>query len=444
MHKPRLDDARRRWYEASCQRIDAERLKRLIVDLTSIHSPTGAEARAARFMARHFEAMGLRADFQQVSADSANCVGRLPGSGEGPSLLLYAPIDTHLDADPERDVPWAGKALRADMVPQATVIADTVIGLGASNPKSMLATLVEAVQAVMDAGVALKGDVLVATAGGGMPWVVEERGRSGMSSGVRHLLGQGLAADYGIIFKPWDEVYYEHPGLCWLKITVTTAMGYAGIPRGVPGFESSILPAAELVLSLEDWLTAYPEAHCSAQVRPEGWISAIRAGWPDKPAFPSAATEIYLDIRTNPDQTSDQLLAEIEPVLARARSSHREAEFEVAVIADCQASRTDPDSWIVQSCIRAWEERRGVPYPGPPPLAGQTDAAALAASGLPLARIGYPYPGTWPDDVPADLARGIGGLGVAHVPDLVDPCKALIYALIDTCTRSVSEIAELT
>ncbi|NIN35506.1 MAG: acetylornithine deacetylase, partial [Gammaproteobacteria bacterium] len=72
---------------------------------------------------------------------------------------------------------------------------------------SMIATLTEAAHCVIEAGIPLKGEVIVGSAGGGMPWQVPERDHSGVSSGVRHMMSHDLGADFGVIFKPWDEVY---------------------------------------------------------------------------------------------------------------------------------------------------------------------------------------------------------------------------------------------
>jgi acetylornithine deacetylase/succinyl-diaminopimelate desuccinylase-like protein len=430
-----LSAQQQQWLDQACARVSGARLKQLNLELTSIHSPTGAERAASEHMVAHMRAMGLQARYQELNALSGNAVGRLRGSGDGASLLLYAPIDTHLEADPAQDLPWAGPVLRADMLPHGTARGDTVIGLGASNPKGMVATLTEAVHCVLEAGVPLRGDLVLAFAGGGMPVVVPERHHAGLSSGVTHMLLNGVTADYGIIMKPWDEIYYEHPGMCWFKVTVKGSMGYAGIPRGTPGFRSSIVPAARVIQELEAWLIDYTARHTSEQIAPEGWISAVRAGWPDRPAFPSAATELYLDMRTNPQQSSAAVQAEFDAAMRAilARCPGIEAEWEMT--AAVPGSRTEPDNWIVQSALRAWQlGHGGRPYPGAPHMSGQTDAAALCKLGVPLVRIGYPWLG---DKVmPPEFSDGLGGMGVSHVPDLLAPCRALIYSIIDTCTRS--------
>jgi len=426
------------WYERACAMIDAARLKQLNLALVDIHSPTGAEAAASRYMVDHMGRMGLSAHYQAVNDLSGNAVARCRGDGSGPALMLYAPIDTHIEADPEKDIPWVGPTLRDDMKPQAYARGETVIGLGASNPKGMVAALTEAVNAVIDAQVPLKGDLVLAFAGGGMPVVVPERNHYGLSSGVLHMLANGVTADCGIIFKPWNEVYYEHPGMCWFKVTVKGTLGYSGIPRGTPGFRSSIVPAAKLILALEEWLPEYTKQHTSDQIAPEGWIAAVRSGWPDRPAFPSAATEIYLDMRTNPQQTTGGVQAEFAAAMREILSRHPDIEAEWEMTAAVPGSRTEPDHWIVQSCRRAWQATHaGRAYPGAPKLSGQTDAAAICKFGLPLARVGYPWIGD--TEMPEEFSEGLGGMGVSHIPDLIDPIKAVIYSIIDTCTRTREE-----
>ena len=426
------------WYEAACARIDAGRLKQLIFDLTDIHSPTGAEEQASRYLANYMEDAGFDALYQPVSANSGNCIGRLSGDGSGPTLMLYAPIDTHLDADPDTDLPWVGPELRDDMLPRAQLRDDMVLGLGASNPKSMIATLTEAARCVREAGVSLTGDVVVASCGGGMPWLVEERAQTGVSSGVTHMLAHDVSADFGVIFKPWDEVYYEHPGMMWFKVTTWGSMGYAGIPRGIPEFRSSIVPGAHVILDLEQWLADYPDQHLSAQIKPEGWIAAVRSGWPEKPAFPSAACEIYLDVRTNPDQSMDEIEAEFDGVMRDIVARHEDVEATWEMYVSCPGSRTSPDHWIVQSALRAWESVHDRDYPGAAMLSGQTDAATLCRLGLPLVRVGYPFIGD--KAMPEAFRDGLGGMGCAIISDLIDPMRQLIHILIDSCTRTREEV----
>lgn len=436
-----LDPARQGWYEAATSRIDEARMSRLIRRLTDVHSPTGAERAVCELLADELTASGLHARYQAVQGDSGNCIACVRGNGDGPIVMLYSPIDTHLDAVPSQDVPWVGPELRADMLPRTLERDGSLIGLGSSNPKSMVVTITEAMQCVVEADVPLVGDIVAAFCGGGMPWVAVHRGNAGVGSGVGYLLSHGVTADAAVIVKTWDDVYHEHPGMAWFRITVTGSMGYSGISRGIPEFRSSIVPAARLLLELEDWLVAYPERHRSREILPQGSISAVQAGWPTKPAFSPAATEIYVDVRTNPDQSLQELETELKSFVRSVTDRHADIVARVEMVVSLPGARTDPGHWIVQSALRAWQSTHGRPYPGPPPMSGISDAAAIRRAGIPTVRIGYPFRSG--DALPEEFRDGLGGMGAVAAADLVGTVSQLIHIVVDTCTRRRQELTRM-
>src|SRR5260370_1532354 len=62
-----------KWYAEACSRIDAERLKHLLLELINIPSPTGAERRISEFTAAWMrEHIGGRAPSPPPSADTPN------------------------------------------------------------------------------------------------------------------------------------------------------------------------------------------------------------------------------------------------------------------------------------------------------------------------------------------------------------------------------------
>ncbi|KOS56137.1 M20 family metallopeptidase [Rhodococcus rhodochrous] len=431
-----LDAERRAMYEAVCERLDPDRFRDLLVSLIDIHSPTGRERQASEFMADYLaNTVGIDARYQPMSEHTGNVLGERRGTGGGSRLLLYAPIDTHID--PETDVPWVGPALRPDMLPRAVVDGDLVIGLGASNPKCMVAGLTEVVHAVVDAGIPLRGDLALGFAGGGMPVTMSARDHVGMSSGVFHLLTHGAMPDHAVVFKPWWAVYPEEPGMCWFKVSVRGTYGYAGISRGTPGFRSSIVPAATVIQEIEAWLPEYTARNTSGTTIPEGWISAVRSGDPDKPAFPSATTEIYLDVRVNPRTSPADVRYQFAQLVDRIRGAHPDIEVDWEMYGSLPGGMTDPDNWIIRSCRRGWEEVEGRPYETTPLLGGQTDGTLIRRLGIPCARIGYPWP---PASAPAELNEGLGGMGVASVDDVMTATRAVAYAVVDTLTRTREEL----
>ena len=292
--------------------------------------------------------------------------------------------------------------------------------------------------ALVDAEIPLLGNLNLGFADGGMPVNIPKRDNAGMSHGVQHLLNRGLAPDFCIIMKPWNWVYHEEPGMGWFKVTVHGTLGYAGVPRGTPGFRSSIVPAAEIILALEEWLPEYTERNTSGVVRPDGWISALRSGWPERPAFPSAATEIYFDVRINPRTSPANVKAQVAEFMDSLSKKHPDLDFDWEMYGSVPGGTTDPNNWIIQSARRGWEEVEGKAYGDPDLLGGQTDGAALRRLGIPTARMGWPWPA---EGSPEPIAEGLGGMGATYVPDLMPCARKIMYAVIDTCTRSRDELA---
>jgi acetylornithine deacetylase/succinyl-diaminopimelate desuccinylase-like protein len=436
MPHPALSPEQRTWFESAAALIDVEQLYRVNREITAIHSPTGRERAASEFMVHHLAGIGVEATYQPMGELSGNAIGRLRGSGGGPSLLLYAPIDTHLDATDD-DVPWVGPRLRPDMIPAVHEENGLVIGLGASNPKAMATTLAEAVRVVRAANVPLKGDLFIAYAGGGMPVDLAAPGNRGLSDGVSHLITRGVHTDYALVMKPGNAVYHEEPGLCWFKVSVKGTLGYAGMPHGLPRFRSSIVPAAKVILALEEWLPRYTERNSSGQVSPQGWIASVRSGWTDRVSFPSATTEIYLDVRCNPRTPPAEVKAQFEEAIAGILARHSDVELDWDMTASLPGASTDPESWIIQSAIRAWEEVEGKPHPTPPRTSGQTDISMIRNLGIPTARTGWV---SMPEKTPDEYRQGLGGMGVSFPPDLVATCRKLVYSVIDTCTRTRAEV----
>jgi acetylornithine deacetylase/succinyl-diaminopimelate desuccinylase-like protein len=433
---PDLLPEQRAWFERAAALIDTSRLYKLNREITAIHSPTGRERAASEYMARYLAEIGVQARYQPMTEASGNAIGQIRGSGGGASLLLYAPIDTHLDATAD-DIPWVGPRLRDDMIPQVREQDGLIIGLGASNPKAMVATLAEAVRVVRAAEVPLQGDLFVAYAGGGMPVDLAAAGNRGLSDGVSHLITRGLHTDFALVMKPGNAVYHEEPGLCWFKLSVKGTLGYAGMPHGNQRFRSSIVPAAKLILELEDWLPRYTERNSSGQVAPQGWISAVRAGWPDRIAFPSATTEIYLDLRCHPRTPPAEVKAQFAQAVTEMLKRHPGVELDWEMTASLPGSSTDPENWIVESAIRAWEDVEGKPHPPPPRTSGQTDISMIRNLGIPTARTGWV---ATPEKTPDEFRQGLGGMGVSYPPDLVATCRKIVYSIVDTCTRSRAEI----
>jgi hypothetical protein len=85
--------------------------------------------------------------------------------------------------------------------------------------------------------------------------------------------------------------------------------------------------------------------------------------------------------------------------------------------------------------MRGWEFVEGTTHHALTGTSGQTDASAIRNLGIPTIRLGYPPVPTIPPEW-----QGFGGLGVSHIPNLAKVSRALIYAIVDTCTRHRAEV----
>lgn len=134
-------------------------------------NPPGNETRAAELLRAYLEAAGLRVELYAREPERANLVARLPGRGEGPSLLLLSHTDTVV-ADPgEWSVdPWSGE-LRDGCV----------WGRGALDMKGHVAAAAVAVATLAREGFEPAGDLVFAATADeevgidvGLSWLVRE------------------------------------------------------------------------------------------------------------------------------------------------------------------------------------------------------------------------------------------------------------------------------
>ena len=171
-----------------------------------------------RLMEETFGEMGLQTQWHQVEDGRANVLGTWPGTGGGKTLMFNG----HMDTSYSGREPW----LRGvpGFQPDPFVKDGRLYGLGISNMKGALACYVEAVRSLQDAGVRLKGDVMIAAVCGeiektqyGDAQGAEYRG---YAAGSHYLVGHGGAADMCILGEPTEgKVVLGHYGSLWLRVS---------------------------------------------------------------------------------------------------------------------------------------------------------------------------------------------------------------------------------
>ena len=177
-----------------------ETLARL-VQINSINPSLAAgapgEREIAGFIAGSLRACGLTAETMEPAPGRSSVVGRLAGTGGGRSLMLNGHCDT-VDVR-GMDEPFSG-ALRDGRL----------YGRGSYDMKGSLAACMAAAKALKDAGIRLRGDLVVAAVAD------EEYGSLGTSDMLLR-----LKVDGAIVTEPTAlEVCLAHKGYLWIEVAI--------------------------------------------------------------------------------------------------------------------------------------------------------------------------------------------------------------------------------
>jgi acetylornithine deacetylase/succinyl-diaminopimelate desuccinylase-like protein len=434
---PALGKEREQWVKRAWDAIDESKLAELNRLMASIPSPTGEEKQLGQAVVDVMNKSAVDAFYQRMDDDQGNAIGRIIGTGDGADLLLYAPLDTAFSTNAEEECPWIGDRFPAEMTTDAVVRDGDVVGMGAENPKGYAACVVAAAQAIKAAGVPLRGSLLVGLGAGGMPTnrrPLLQKFNAGQGAGCAYMLEQGVRGDFALIAKPGWSVAWEEVGLCWFKVIVRGDLNYTGVRHVVKG-RNPIVHAAKVIGLLEEWFSEYTEKNTSGLVAPQGSINAIQAGWTHKPAFVPAACHLYVDLRISPRVNPTEAKRQFAEAIARIVKINPELTIEWEMILSIPGSFTDPNNWIIQSCIRAWEfveSKKHQPRTG---TSGATDANILRAAGIPTARLGMPRRAS-----ANETQRSRFSMETSSVAGMKQLTKCLVYATLDTCTRERAEV----
>ncbi|MEZ4668844.1 MAG: ArgE/DapE family deacylase [Anaerolineae bacterium] len=218
--------------------IDVDGLLAFICELVAIRSDEGKETPAQQFMAEKMRKMGLEVDvweldFEKLSQhpsfsteiereNSLGVVGTL-GSGNGASLIFNGHIDVVPEGDPTN---WHYPAW------QGTVVDGKVYGRGALDMKGGLACGLFAAKAIQDAGVNLKGKLMIESV------IAEEDGGAGALATVL----RGYKADAAVIMEPTHlTIVPAHAGALNFRLTVPGRAAHGALrTEGVDPIEKFI------------------------------------------------------------------------------------------------------------------------------------------------------------------------------------------------------------
>lgn len=380
--------------------VDRDYLIKTLTDLVRIDSvnpsvsPAGrGEAEIASYVAGSLGRMGIEVEWCAHGPGRDSVVGILPGAGGGRSLMFNAHTDTvGVDGMTE---------------PFSALIKDgRLYGRGAYDMKGSLAAQMAAAKALMDAGLALRGDLLVAAAAD------EECA----SIGTSDIAGR-FPVDAAIVTEPTEfDVCIVHKGFMWLDV-VTKGIAAHG-SRFDEGVDANMrmgrflneLETLERELRRRDGhpLAGPPSLHASK----------IMGG--TEPSTYSARCTLSIERRTVPGESESSVLSEIQSIIDNL--SEADATFKASVKSTLVRDpfEVSPTAPIVCAAVNSAERVLG----RTPILSGRawwTDAGLLSAAGVETVVMG-PIGGG-----PHSVEEWV------DVNSLVDFARVLAYTALDYC-----------
>ncbi len=306
------------------QHIDGEEAANLILQLANIHGPEGHEEPVGEQVLDWMHAHNLPAQKQIVTGTRFNVIGRILGAGGGRNLAFNSHMDTVLIYRGESQTgvhDMEGyRAWRED---------EKLFGLAVLNCRGCMGTWLIAAKAIQQAGIRLKGDlVLTAVVGetGAAP-IEEYQGPEYMGKGIgtRTAIAYGPQVDYALVGETTDfGLSWVECGVCYVKINVAGESAYTPRTRPQPDTPpeqdpSAIVRMSCVIQALSAWAKEYPDKHAlhspCGLVRPKVNIGAIRGGSPPRPSESAASCSIYVDMWRAPGTPMQEVLSELRQVL---------------------------------------------------------------------------------------------------------------------------------
>ena len=359
-------------------RIDERRLVEFALRLVSTPSFTGSEQQAAELMRDELAELGLLVQWQQVEDERANVLGTWEGSGDGPTLMFNG----HLDTSYSGQEPWLQGI--PGFQPQGFERDGRIYGLGISNMKGALCCYVEAVRALQEADVRLKGDLMIACVAGEIEKAQQGDAQGaeyrGYAAGSRYLVSHGGAADFCILGEPTEnKLVLAHFGALWVRLSTTGPFIHTAFSEGRRD-ENSIVRMREVLDRVLEWLPSWEEEMSHDGVRGLANVGAIQGGFGWRASRTPHRTDLFLDLRVPPR-------VEMAEARRRALAFARSLGVEAEVYVSAPGSEIAESSPVVAAVGEAHAEVFGS-QPETDVVGWFSDASVLSRYGIPTLNYG--------------------------------------------------------
>ena len=293
---------------------------RLLTNLLGIYSPSGKEEDIANFLAGEMRKLGF-----QVGVDGIGNVIGVVGEGE-PTIFLCGHMDTVAGHLPLR------------------VEEGKIYARGAVDAKGPLAAMVMAAAEVAnEPAFKGKGKILVAS-------VVEEEATS---RGVRHLITQGIKADYAIFGEPSgvENITVGYKGQIQLRIVCKTETGHSSTPWM---YDNALEKAYELWEQIKN-ASSYPSLDPSASPYNAVTACLVKVVGGRATSVVPFEVEMDLDVRVPIQFSTAQVFEQIEKIIAKYQAANPKVSVKTTVqdtVEPFEVNKASPLVHVLSSSVR--------------------------------------------------------------------------------------------
>lgn len=324
--------------------IDVDRLVTLVQEVCRIPSILGDEGPLAAYLAGVMKDAGFEGvELQPVIADRPNAIGHLD-LGDSPAEGKTVVLTGHMDTKPvshgwKLTEPFSGE-----------IIDGSIYGHGIMDMKAALVCQIVAAEAVRASGIPVNGRVAIAAVSDHM----------GDQLGSIEYFKE-RTADYCVLGELSDnEIFLGHRGRYYFDIYVRGVSAHtchkplAVNANMLAAYAIIELDKSALNPKLEDWVVDL--------FGPETYMAPGRVYGGLPPGGPSMIPDecvIRVDCRPQPGVTIDEVRAEIDACLARAKEAEPRFQAEV-VLADVKSGYlASPDDEVTRVMLRSVASVRG-------------------------------------------------------------------------------------
>ena len=277
-------------------------------------NPPDTEAKCAKPVSEKLSELGLQVNLYEAEKDRTNVVGVLKGTGGGKNFLLYS---GHLD------VVAPGRLDKWEFDPFEGKIKDgKIYGRGTADHKGTIAASLFALQAIIESGIKLKGDVIFLA-----PADEEEGG----GKGADFLVKNGyIYGDAGLSAVPYGREAVGVASMGYLKVKITVLgkeVHGAFYQQGI----NAIDKAADLIKALRS-LTFTKKVDVMPTKDSTGYLNVTMFHSGVKMTIIPGKADVFVDRRLVPGETPEEALAQLEDVMRTLESNDSEFRADIEVL----------------------------------------------------------------------------------------------------------------